>query len=233
MINQLKTLFSYRLGFYITPLSRRKEQPIPFTSRVAKKFLFYENMFSKIQGIDGSIVECGVGFGRSLYDFCLLSELEDCYRQIWGFDSFEGFPEPSDYDETHRTGKVQGHYALLEANKQSVVNFIINSGVEKEFLDTYVQLVKGFFPDSFYKYNRTPIALLHLDCDLYQSYMDSLEFFYPFVQDGGVIVFDDYARKSWPGAKRAVDKYFLGKGEILKDDLHLTGRHYLIKHHDL
>ena len=159
-----------------------------------------------------------------MFNFSLLSEIEDRGRKIWGFDSFEGFPETSINDETDRTGKGKGHY---KTNEKSVIQFLINSGLEKDTLDAQVQLVKGFFPHSFEKYNDEPIALLHLDCDLYKSYMYSLEYFYPLVQEGGVIVFDDYGRKSWPGAKIAVDEFFTGKEKLFKSEI--IDRYYFIK----
>ena len=33
---------------------------------------------------------------------------------------------------------------------------------------------------------------------------------------GGCIVFDDYDKKPWPGATKAVDKFFLDKPEKIK-----------------
>jgi hypothetical protein len=220
--NLLEKLFGYR--FVRSSVKIRKEQPFPFLHSTARRFLYHKNIFSKIKDIDGSIVECGVGWGRSLYNFSLLSELEGRGRKIWGFDSFEGFPETSNYDETNRTGKNKGHY---KTNKESVINYLLNSGVEKDFLDKYIQLVKGFFPNSFDVYEKKPIALLHLDCDLYQSYIDCLDFFYPLVQEGGVIAFDDYNRTSWPGAKRAVDEFFLGKEKVIKSEI--IDLYYLLK----
>jgi O-methyltransferase len=46
-------------------------------------------------------------------------------------------------------------------------------------------LSKGFFCDSLKNHPKRPIALLHIDCDLYQSYKDTLDNLYELVSKGG------------------------------------------------
>jgi len=42
---------------------------------------------------------------------------------------------------------------------------------------------------------------------LYQPTLDSLDFFYPRLRQGGVIVVDDYGYTQFPGAKKSVDEF--------------------------
>jgi Macrocin-O-methyltransferase (TylF). len=50
-----------------------------------------------------------------------------------------------------------------------------------------------------------------LDVDLYQSTLDCLEFFYPRLNPGGIIVTHDY---SWAaGVDRAFSEFFMDKPE--------------------
>jgi O-methyltransferase len=56
---------------------------------------------------------------------------------------------------------------------------------------------------------RIEFAFVHLDADLFEPTMAGLEFFYPRVPAGGVIVIHDY--NAWPGARRAVDEFCAGK----------------------
>jgi hypothetical protein len=60
------------------------------------KFLYFARMYSKINGVDGEIVECGVGFGRSLLMLAYLLKDESSDRQIFAFDTFEGLPQPTE-----------------------------------------------------------------------------------------------------------------------------------------
>ncbi len=56
------------------------------------KFLAFKNFFKSIRNVEGSIVECGVGYAKSFLIITQLARLEGKDRIIWGFDSFEGFP---------------------------------------------------------------------------------------------------------------------------------------------
>ena len=50
------------------------------------------------------------------------------------------------------------------------------------------------------------IALLRLDTDWYESTYHELQYLWPRLVTGGVLILDDYGH--WQGAKRAVDEYF-------------------------
>jgi predicted O-methyltransferase YrrM len=68
-----------------------------------------------------------------------------------------------------------------------------------------VQLIPGHFTDTLPRTDTGPIAVLHLDCDWYDSVRVSLDHLYARVVPGGVIQIDDYGR--WQGARRAVDEF--------------------------
>ena len=57
--------------------------------------------------------------------------------------------------------------------------------------------------------------LVHLDVDIYESYKNALEFFYPRMVRNGVIVMDDYGSKFCLGAKKAIDRFMSYKPEKL------------------
>ncbi len=48
---------------------------------------------------------------------------------------------------------------------------------------------------------------------IYRSVRDCCEFFYPRMETGGVMLFDDYGKFTCLGAKLAVDEYFTDKPE--------------------
>ena len=51
---------------------------------------------------------------------------------------------------------------------------------------------------------------------LYEATKIGLEYFYPLVVNGGVILFDEYGIRPWEGESAAVDEFFKGKDVILK-----------------
>ena len=181
-----------------------------------------------VADVDGTIVECGVARGESLLMLTLLANAEGKGREVWAFDSFEGFPEPSVHDVSPR--RVQKGERAVDV--ESVCKLLRDGGVPQAFMTTKVTLVKGFFEETLADYRGGRIALLHLDVDLYESYRCALRQLQPEVAPGGVTAFDEYLgtfdRINWPGARKAIDEYF-GKdiSRITKDTS--SGKYYLVK----
>ncbi len=158
-----------------------------------------------VNDLPGNFVECGVARGGST---AMLGIIIDRYskreRHHFGFDSFEGMPEPTVYD-TQRgvyaddTGWGTGTCAGDIAAVQRVCDqFQVGSKVT---------LVKGYFEDTLsnWKDQIGDIALLHLDADWYSSTMTILNEFYDMVLPGGFMQYDDYG--CWDGCKKAVEEF--------------------------
>jgi len=56
-------------------------------------------------------------------------------------------------------------------------------------------------------------AFVHIDVDLHQPTKDSVDFFYPRLAAGGVLLCDDYGSTWCPGATRACDEFLADKPE--------------------
>ena len=185
-------------------------------------------LYDSINNVDGNIVECGVGQGRSFLTLADLVYRETGQRILWGFDSFEGFPEPSIEDQSERNPK-KGEWNLSSPDTIRAL-LIERGGITKSFIDDKFILIPGFFQESLVEYDHTtPIAFLHLDVDLYNSYKITLESLFPHVASGGVVLFDEYKHHHWPGATKAIDEYLSGRGLPIRFD-RCSGRHYIIKY---
>jgi len=68
----------------------------------------------------------------------------------------------------------------------------------------------GYFPETLKGFS-SPIALAHLDADLYESTKNGLESFWPLVSAGGGIIGDDYGWQHCPGVKMAFDEFCADK----------------------
>ena len=73
-----------------------------------------------------------------------------------------------------------------------------------------VSLIKGTFKEVTPNF-KDKIAILHLDGDLYESYLTCLNNLYDNVVKNGVIIFDEYYSHKYPGARVAVDEFFKDK----------------------
>jgi O-methyltransferase len=191
---------------------------------------YFRSLYEKIIGIEGEIVECGVGYGATFLILAWLSYTNKDGRTVWGFDSFEGFPAPTLFDQSPRNPqKGQWNVSSIQDIEQKLTT---QGGIDPMHIKRHVKLVKGFFNESVAKYRGGPIALLHLDVDLYESYRTTLEYFWPKVAKGGVVLFDEYRQAEalikFPGAQKAIDEYFGDlKNEIRLDPT--VDRYYLIK----
>lgn len=57
------------------------------------------------------------------------------------------------------------------------------------------------------------LCFAHIDVDLYDSTKCAIEFVYPKLTSGGIVVFDDYGDLVSQGAKKATDEFFTDKKE--------------------
>jgi O-methyltransferase len=116
------------------------------------------------------------------------------------FDTFEGMPCPDVTVDHHRKGD------FADTSLDSVRRQLEGCGD--------VQFYKGFFPDTAGPIQNSRFCLVHVDADIYRSVKDSCAFFYPRLEKGGIMVFDDYGFPSCPGARKAVDEFFADKPEL-------------------
>lgn len=149
--------------------------------------------------ISGSFIECGVRNGGSSAVIAAAAR-KNAQRHVWLFDSWEGLPEPDEKDVAGNPEEAQKGLGLGYEEKVKELIF------RRLKLDnTRIHLVKGWFSDTLPVTDTGEIALLHLDCDLYQSVKYCLETLFDKVVEGGCIVIDDYGY--WEGCKQAVDEF--------------------------
>ena len=189
------------------------------------RFMHFENLLNEIKDIDGVIVECGVGPGLSLFDFSVISTALDKPRHIYGFDTFEGLPAPTPVDgEWNAVAK-----GFWNNSQEQVRDQLMLAGLDEDFISANITLVKGEFSQSLPpQWENSSIALLHLDCDIYESYKIALERLYDYVAPGGIIAFDEYRLDHWPGATKAIDEFFADKSEKIVQS-RVAEKYYTVK----
>ena len=223
----IKSFFSL-LGIEVRRKSTNKiNKFIPyFNYRTASRFLCFEGLLNKVSDIDGDIVECGVGKARDFLMLACLMKQKGENRVLWGFDSFEGFPEPTQEDKSSRNPK-KGEWKKME--QEMVYKILAGAYIDENFIHSSIKIVKGFFDESLPTSEVQNIAFLHLDVDLYESYKTCLQEFFPRVVKGGVILFDEYGDTvKFPGAKKAIDEYFKNTPYIILKE-NICGKYYIVK----
>jgi hypothetical protein len=181
------------------------------------RLVHFNKLVEGISQIDGDVVECGVADGTSLATLASLLKAQGQTRHVWGFDSWAGLPSPSSADVGDAGIAVGGMFSSSSTIK--VRDELLAYGLASHEIASTVTLVPGLFSETLPHHERR-IALLHVDVDLYQSYLDCLTNLWPHVEAGGIVAFDEYGEPdTWPGAQRAVDE-FLGSHSTDASELH-------------
>ena len=186
------------------PNHENKKKRVP-----ERKYVLY-SIAKSVSMIEGDIVECGVSRGHSSY--LMLKANSENNKIFYGFDSFQGLSKPGNSDiVTHdltyewKENDLSSPMSLAEKNLN-------------QFPQRY-RLFKGWIPDRFDEIALKNFCLVHIDVDLYQPTLDSLNFFWDKLNKGGVLVCDDYGSLLCPGAKKAMDDFFEDKNQSI---IHLT-----------
>ena len=165
-----------------------------------RKYLLRE-ILKLCGGVPGDTAECGVYEGAGSY---LIAHHAAGFGRLHHlFDSFEGLSEPEGLDGTYWK---RGAMCVPEERVRERLRDLDN-----------VRFWQGWIPERFYEVADRQFSFLHVDVDLYQPTLDSVAFFYPRMSRGGLMLFDDYGFATCPGARRAIDEFFAGKGEPIID----------------
>lgn len=196
--------------------------------RIGKLLGQYE-LYKKIVGLPGAIVECGVFKGVSLIRFATFRHTLETQesRKIIGFDAFGDFPldgleRPDDVDFATTHDSISG-----------------GPGISSEALSRHMaakgfgnfELVKGDVLKTlapYFERNRhQKIALLHLDMDVYPPTVFALELLWDSIVPGGLLVIDDYGAVA--GATLAVDEFIAGKELRIEKAAYYKVPAYIVK----
>lgn len=175
---------------------------------VSKKLISLENKYKdkdrffnfwyqverlKKNNIHGSFAELGVYKG----DTAEIIHAMDPARTIHLFDTFEGFQQK---DLDNETGKA-ATYTTHNFADTSITRVKQRLNSEKYIFH------KGYFPETIDDIeDATEFALVSMDADLYNPTKSGLEYFFPRLSKGGVIIIHDY-NPDWPGIMKAVDEF--------------------------
>lgn len=146
--------------------------------------------------IAGAFAEIGVY--RGLTSSFIHRQAPD--RQLFLFDTFEGFPDQDLEDGSDTRFK--------DTSQQGVMNLI---GDARNLV-----FRKGYFPETAVGLEDERFALVMLDVDLYAPALEVFRFFYPRLERGGYFFLHDFnSPESNHGISRAAMEFMSDKPELL------------------
>ena len=168
----------------------RKERRSLVTGR--EMFMIHSLAKSQVSH-PGDFAEVGVFQGSTARLICEVKG----NKTLRLFDTFEGLPKDSDKDAgVHK----ESQYACsLESVQQ--------------YLQAYpnVHYHKGLFPESAKDVPEAKYSLVHFDVDLYEGTLACLNYFYPRMTTGGIMITHDYSILE--GVKAAFTEFLSDKEE--------------------
>jgi hypothetical protein len=177
-------------------------------NRISKVIAHYE-LYKKVINLSGDVVECGIFKGASFVRFAMMREIlgNPSSKKLIGFDSFGKFPK-TNFKHDKKVLKdwtaVAGEHSI---SRKDLVDVLEHKNCNDNF-----DLVEGDIIETVPAYvNNHPelkISLLNLDTDVYEPAVTILNYLWPKIISGGVLILDDYG--VFPGETKAVDEYFAG-----------------------
>jgi hypothetical protein len=186
--------------------------------------------YLQARGIRGAFVECGVWKGGASMLMALAQlALGGEPRHLYLYDTFDGMTAPGPEDRIAWNGEpvsrrweqeLRGErrdFARWSISRQEVLaNF---SAID--YPRSYLHTVEGDVRRTLRRRRPRRLALLRLDTDWYDSTRTELQWLYPRLCRGGVLLVDDYGH--FTGARKAVDEYLAAQPIYLHRDDY-TGR---------
>jgi len=198
--NKIKSLFLkkggvvsyYSIDDNLTALdlinSVKKEVDFLMSYDEAYNIFFLSKAMNKLEG-NFAEVGCYQGGSSKL----ILANLR-AGSSFYVFDTFEGLTNLITEDK--------------DSKRFQAGQFACSLDKVKEYLnDERVVYTKGIFPNSANGLKSQEFSFVHLDLDLYKATLDSLEYFYPKMVVGGILVSHDYSTAD--GVRNAFDEFAL------------------------
>jgi|SRR5579871_3576932 len=143
----------------------------------------------------GDFVECGVNrgfFAAAIMTYLNFGNMLD--RRYWLFDTFSGL-----VPELVGAGERGAYLNVYE----DCFQFVSSSFGDKP----YVRIVRGAIPGTLSRFQGGAVSFLSIDMNCSLPEKAALEYFWPKMVDGGVVVLDDYGFAGHEAQKAVVDEF--------------------------
>jgi hypothetical protein len=208
---------------------------------------YYEIILEK-QFVSGPVLELGVATGKSLLTTALILKFYGIEKKVYGYDTFEGFPDFSPEDDLSTFEYLYSKNMISEKHYFDFKKNLSHLNLKQSKLTPRNISSSGDFSGTtiteiFMKANHIGVAdLIELnqvdlsrnfsldvfpsshsvaiiDLDLYTGYRNTLPTLWERLSPGGAIYLDEYYSLKFPGPRLAVDEFL----QVSDANLHLLG----------
>jgi hypothetical protein len=152
--------------------------------------------------IDGAYAEFGVYRAGCAYMLLATDGLRPS-TPLFLFDTFAGFP-PDMLTDSERAAGLHGALA------NTSVDYV---AARLALWEAQVTLVQGDVFETLQRTETGPLAFVHMDLNLSRPTTVALDYVYPRLAAGAIIVFDDYGQTGLEAQRTVIDEFFADKPE--------------------
>lgn len=162
------------------------------------RFFTIHQAIQNTLNVPGDAIEAGCYRGLSAWLAATALRQHGRELQFHLCDSFEGLSQRQAVDSP-----------LYENRKGKRHQFQCDESQVRENLSdfSFIQYHKGWIPNQFKALEECRFCYAHIDVDLYEPTRDTIEFVWPRMNGGAIVLLDDYGSTNFPGARRAIDEF--------------------------
>jgi O-methyltransferase len=229
----------YERRFLHDPISRVPEFTTRITlaeqTRAGNRTLSYqaiaENLLFGVQyvaegSVPGDLGEFGCMTGRTANVIAAAMASFRLDRGLHLFDSFEGLPKADSEPDITNAHVQDGTWG--PGTCKGISPAALRKTCSQFLRDEQILIYEGWFSANMAKIPAsTKFSMLHVDCDMYRSTMDSLDFLFDkkMISEGAILLFDDWYcnRSSNQHGERKAWQELVSKYKIDAEDLGCYG----------
>ncbi|QII12871.1 hypothetical protein KsCSTR_34920 [Candidatus Kuenenia stuttgartiensis] len=161
-----------------------------------------------VENVRGDFAEIGVWRGEASRKLIRLSSSQG--KKIHLFDSFSGMDEPGSFDSGFHpkgrfdTGGLAGFRSIMKSHG---------------FSDNEYFAYDGFIPTCFEKVpNNVRFSFVIIDVDYYVPTRDTLNWIWPLISRGGILVLDDFKPMNDMECSKAINEFLRERNDYYRLD---------------
>ena len=164
----------------------------PWYRAVAENLVFAVQ-YTVHSAVEGDIAEFGCQTGRTATAIAAAMKLMRANKTLHLFDSFQGMPESTHESDLGNEHVKSGVWSKGELKGISPDE--LRKKCRKYLPDESIRIYEGWFSETLREIPQgTKLSMMHIDCDLYLSAFEVLDFLFQVrcVSEGAIFLFDDW-----------------------------------------
>jgi O-methyltransferase len=148
--------------------------------------------------LDGDFVCCGVNTGIMPLAVCEYIDINSTDKHFWLFDTFCGIPENQMLPSERRdriTANAEYYSECFEVAQRNFAPY------------HKVNLIKGMVPDTLSTTNIQRVSYLSIDMNIAYPERKAIEYFWPKLSSGAIVILDDYGFASYREQSESIDDF--------------------------